>query len=61
MTKSKRKLIINTLRELIGDKYYDDEHRGAKTNEYGMTKSQVIHLSEIIADFIEKIDELENK
>jgi hypothetical protein len=44
--------IIKDLRAIIGDNYVPDEHRGAKTNELGMTKSQVISLATEIADYI---------
>lgn len=48
-----RSALVKGIRELIGDQYYPDERRGAKTNELGLTKSQVIRLASEIADFME--------
>lgn len=48
----KRKNLVKGIRQILGDTYYKDERRGAKTNELGMTKGQVIRLAEEIADYI---------
>ena len=44
---------IKAVRKILGDSYAYEERRGAKTNELGMTKTQVILLAtEIVDHFI---------
>lgn len=52
MSQTERKLLVKKIRDTIGDNYWFDERRGAKTNEYGMTKGQVIRLAEELADLL---------
>lgn len=48
---------IKQFREIIGDNYWPDEQRGAKTNEYGMTKSQVIQLATELAESVTRLQQ----
>lgn len=48
------KQMVKDVRVLIGDEYWSNSDRGAKTNELGMTKSQVMSLAEEIVDYFER-------
>lgn len=48
------KQTVKDIRSILGDVYYPNDNRGAKTNELGLTKTQVINLAEEITNYIKE-------